>query len=259
MPELPDLQVFSYNLQKILAGKKVKEVDVLVTKKLNVTVAELQSKLVNQELRAIKRVGKELQFEFGNGHVLALHLMLHGELSLFKGGEIPKFTILDIIFSNGTGLALSDFQKAATPTLDPAISDAPDALSANINADYFINLFKDKDAAVKNILLDQKLIRGIGNAYADEILWEARISPFSIAHKIPAKKIKDLVHAIKKVLQDAEQQLLKSHPDIISGEYREFLKIHGPKIKMSPAGAEVLVKKVGSRKTYYTSEQELFS
>ena len=258
MPELPDLQVFSRNLQKEIAGNKLTAIKVHVAKNLNVTAGELQKALLHQQLNAVKRIGKELHFEFDNGHVLGLHLMLHGELTLFEDHDVPKFTIIEMNFSNGKGLALSDFQKLATPTLNPDSSAVPDALSEKVNLTYFKNLFSSKAAAVKNILLDQKLIRGIGNAYADEILWEARISPFSLANKIPEDKIKTLVDAIKSVLKDAEKQLLKAHPDIISGEYREFLKIHGAKIKESPTGAEVQVKRVGSRKTYFTNEQELF-
>jgi len=259
MPELPDLQLFSRNLHQKLAGKKLIEIKVLVAKNLNVTEKTLQETLLDRQLHAVKRIGKELHFEFDNDHVLALHLMLHGELHYFDDDDLPKFTILAMGFSNGKGLALSDFQKMATPTLNPAPSTALDALSEEVHPDFFKKLLHNSKATIKNILLDQKLIRGIGNAYADEILWDARISPFSIAGKIPDEKIYALVKSIKSVLLDAEKQLGLAHADIISGEYREFLNIHGPQIKKSPTGAEVLIKKTSGRKTYYTEEQELFT
>ncbi len=101
MPELPDLQLFSQNLQKEVAGNRLVEINVPVTKNLNVTEATLQKALHDQQLHAVKRVGKELHFEFDNEHVLGLHLMLHGELHLFKGNDVPKFTILLMVFSNG--------------------------------------------------------------------------------------------------------------------------------------------------------------
>lgn len=72
-------------------------------------------------------------------------------------------------------------------------------------------------------------MRGVGNAYADEILWHARISPFSVSSKIPEAKLKDLVKAIKSVLEDAEQNILKSNPGIINGEVRDFMDIHNSK------------------------------
>ena len=114
-------------------------------------------------------------------------------------------------------------------------------------------------AIVKNVLLDQKVIRGIGNAYADEILWDAGISPFSISNKIPTASIKALVKSIKHVLEHAEKQIKKTNPDIISGEVRDFLLIHNAKKDKSPSGAAILQKTAGGRKTYYTDEQELFS
>ena len=79
MPELPDLQAFSQNLQKRLGGKVVNEVTEHTTK-LNVSAAELKKALEGQTLKEVRREGKELYFEFKNGSVLALHLMLHGQL-----------------------------------------------------------------------------------------------------------------------------------------------------------------------------------
>jgi formamidopyrimidine-DNA glycosylase len=254
MPELPDLQLFSRNLHQKLAGLQVKEIDVPVLRKLNVPKATLEKALVGQTLTTVKREGKTLHFIFDNDHVLQLHLMLNGELVL--GTEPTKHTILSVTFSDGTMLSLTDFRKMANATLDPEPSDAPDALA--VDTMFFEELLSSKKTTIKNLLLDQHIIRGIGNAYADEILWHARISPFSKADQIPKDKIKDLSKAVKTVLQDAEQQLIKSHPDLISGEIRDFLKIHGAKIKESPTGAPVLMEKTDSRKTYYTEEQVLF-
>ena len=254
MPELPDLQLFSRNLHQKLAGLKVKEIDAPVPGKLNVPQGTLEKAIVGHTLKTVKRDGKTLHFIFDNDHVLQLHLMLNGELVL--GKEPAKHTILSLGFSDGTILSLTDFRKMANATLDPEPTDAPDALA--VDTKFFEELLGSKKTAIKNILLDQHLIRGIGNAYADEILWHARISPFSKADQIPKDKIKDLSKAVKTVLQDAEKQLIKSHPDIISGEIRDFLKIHGAKIKESPTGAPVLMEKTGSRKTYYTDEQALF-
>ncbi|WP_432710971.1 DNA-formamidopyrimidine glycosylase family protein [Pedobacter sp.] len=254
MPELPDLQLFSRNLHQKLAGLQLNEIDVPVSGKLNVPKSTLEKAIVGHTLKSVKRDGKTLHFIFDNGHTLQLHLMLNGELVL--GEETPKHTIISFRFSDGSKVSLTDFRKMANATLDPEPSNAPDALE--VDAEFFEALLGTKKTAIKNILLDQQLIRGIGNAYADEILWQARISPFSKADQIPKAKIKELSKAVTTVLQDAEKQLIKSHPDIISGEIRDFLKIHGAKIKESPTGAPVLMKKTGSRKTYYTDEQTLF-
>ena len=106
--------------------------------------------------------------------------------------------------------------------------------------------------------MDQKIIGGIGNAYADEILWQARIAPQSIAGKIPEKEAAGLAKAIREVLQNAEKQILESHPDIISGEYRDFMAVHGSKIRNSPTGKPVETARIGGRKTYFTREQKVY-
>jgi len=256
MPELPDLQVFSRNLTKALKGKKLEKIEVKIAQKLNVTEKELSDALVGETLINVTRVGKELHLEFENKHVLGLHLMLHGQLFIFNKTNGHKFTIIELLFDDGTGLTLTDFQKAATPTLNPADNDTPDALDFEEN--YLASKLGATKTPVKTVLMDQKVLRGIGNAYADEILYDAKLSPFSPSNKIPVDKIKQLTKSIKTVLEDAEKHILKAHPDIISGEYREFLQVHLPKKKETPKGETIYQKPVGSRKTYYTDSQELF-
>ncbi|HEK21322.1 Fpg/Nei family DNA glycosylase [Mucilaginibacter sp.] len=256
MPELPDLEVFSHNLEKRLKGKTIARLTSHTTK-LNVTEKELQDTLHGQKIAAVYREGKELYFKWSNGDILALHLMLHGKLFYFKDKNDQKFPVIELMFTDGSGLVLTDFQKAATPTLNPEPKTAPDALSDEADADYYKTILAKKKTTIKTILLDQKIVRGIGNAYADEILWHARISPFSVANKIPEHKLKDLVKAIHKVLTEAQQQIIKHNPDIIAGEVRDFMLIHHPKKQSSPGGAPIQIDN-GTRKTYYTSEQELF-
>jgi formamidopyrimidine-DNA glycosylase len=258
MPELPDLQVFSRNLTKTFVGKTLKQIKVPVSKRLNVSIPKLKSTLEDQKLTAINRVGKELYFEFKDGNVLALHLMLRGKLYAFEETNEEKYTIIELHFSEGSGLAMTDFQGQATPTLNPEERDAPDALSKKMTSNFLKEQLAKSKAVVKNLLLDQHVIRGIGNAYADEILWDAGISPFSISNKIPADKVKDLLKSIKNVLKKAEQSILKTHPAIISGEVRDFMLIHNSKKEKSPTGAAIEVKTAGARKTYYTKEQTLY-
>ncbi len=259
MPELPDLQVFSRNLDKKLAGKTLEKVTVPNDKKLNVSVKSLQSTLQGQKLEKVHRVGKELHLDFKGGDVLGLHLMLRGQLHLFENKNDHKHTVIALLFDDGAGLAMTDGFGQATPTLNPEDREAIDALSPKMTAAFLKEQLQGTKAAVKNVLLDQNIIRGIGNAYADEILWDARISPFSAANKIPEASVKALAHSIKEVLHNAEKHILKHHPDIISGEVRDFMDIHNPKKTHSPKGAAIQHKTVGGRKTYYTEEQELYT
>lgn len=256
MPELPDLQVFSRNLTKKYRGKVLEQVNV-ESKKLNVPLKELKEALEGQELTGVSRVGKELHFEFINGQVLGLHLMLHGQLKEFDKKNEYDFTIIDLLFDDASGLALTDFQKAAAPTLNPEDTGVPDAL--DIDLEYLCKKLAATRTPIKTVLLNQHILRGIGNAYADEILWDAKLSPFSPSNKIPEAKVKGLLKSIKSVLEHAEKEIIKARPDIISGEVRDFLVVHQPRKKETTSGATIHQKEVGSRKTYYTDEQELFS
>ena len=258
MPELPDLQVFSKNLARVLKGKKVSAVALRNRKKANVSEKDFNRHLAGQSVEKIYREGKEIHIKFKNKTVLGLHMMLRGQLSFFEGTNDKRFSVIEIHFQDGTGLAMSDYQGQATPTLNPVPRNSPDALSKEVNFKFLKARFEKSKAAVKNLLLDQDFVRGIGNAYADEILWTARISPFSLSNQIPDERIKALPKAIRSVLTSAEKKILKSNPDIIGGEVRDFLKIHNSKKEKSPGGAKILHKVVGARKTYYTSEQLLF-
>ena len=258
MPELPDLQAFRHNLARRLTGKQVEKIHATVTKKLNTSEKELQRALIGASVTSVYRDGKELHFAFDNGNVLALHLMLKGQLHFFDGKNEQRFPIVEIHFAGGPGLAMSDFQKQATVTLNPEPRIAPDALSDDAGYEYLKERLHRSKTSIKKLLTDQKIIRGIGNAYADEILWHARISPFSTCNKIPDAAIIKLAKSIKSVCAKAEKSILKENPDIIGGEIRDFMAIHNQELKQSPTKANIHVKETGGKKTYYTDEQILY-
>jgi formamidopyrimidine-DNA glycosylase len=258
MPELPDLEVFAANLETRFKNKTLEEVEVIVAKKLNVSEKKLKAALEGHKLSSVLREGKTLQLHFAGGNVLGLHLMLHGQIKLIENDDDVKFKIIEFRFNGDNRFALTDFQKQATPTLNPAHTDVPDALSREFTLDYFSDKLSKKRVEIKQVLMDQKIVRGIGNTYADEILWKARISPFSTAGAIPHEKVKELHSAIEEVLRKEIMQLTKAIPDSFNAEVRDFLKIHNPKLTESPTGHTIKVDKQSGRKTYYTIEQIQF-
>jgi formamidopyrimidine-DNA glycosylase len=254
MPELPDLQVFSRNLNKVLRGKKLLKIKLPGIK--SSLAANIKKSLEAQKLVKVYRDGKELRFAFQNKKILGIHLMLRGRLQWATFGTDLKHVLTELIFENKT-LILTDYQRRARIFLDPPATKVPDALSKQVNEKFWKDTLQSK-AGIKNLLLDQHQVRGIGNAYADEILWKAGISPFSVSNKIPASKIKMLARSVKAVLADAEKKIAKAEPGIIGGEIRDFLIIHNAKQKKSPSGAAIKKKSSGGRPTYFTNEQELF-
>lgn len=257
MAELPDLTVFAQILSRRFKGKALKELEVKVTKKLNVTVTQLKDKLEGKKLTKVLRYGKTLHFHFGK-EVLQVHLMLRGELQgLDNDSELPKYTVLAFHFSGGKGFAVTDILRAAICTLNPDAVKAPDALE--MEEEYFIGVLSKSKKMVKEVLMDQKKMRGIGNSYADEILWDARISPFSVSSAIPQKIVKDLFRSLASVLKEAIKAIAKANEDELRGELRNFMKVHGAKLRKSPSGAVVKSEKIGGRTSYYTDEQQLYS
>lgn len=258
MPEIPDLEIFARNLLKVFKNKTLEKLELVVPRKLKVSEAELKAAFEGHKLTDVKREGKTLQLHFGGGNVLGVHLMLHGRLHPLGGDEEVKFQIIRFWFKGGEGFAVTDWQKQATPTLNPESSKVPDALSKEMNLAYFKKVVAGSEAHIKNLLKDQKKIRGLGNAYVDEILWLARIHPFSIASKIPEDKIAGLHKAIAKVLTEETKALGKAIPESYAIELRDFLKIHHHGLEKSPTGYTIKTEKREGQNTYFTDEQELF-
>lgn len=258
MPELPDLTVFAENLSPQVMGEKVAEVNWHHRGRLNATAKELSSSLVGSFISRVERAGKEVCFTMDNGNLLFVHLMLNGQFVLAPRGKIASFAILTILFENGKALAVQDPKGLATISLNPRREDVPDALE--VDEDLLKRLIAAKPKMLaKAFLIDQKILRGIGNAYADEILWKAGISPRSVVGKLPDKAITALSTAVHSVLDAAIDQLRTNHPGIIAGEVRDFLAVHNPSRTVSTDGYPIRVENISSKKTYFTDGQVLYA
>lgn len=256
MPELPDIEIFTRSLDKIFAGKKLQKVKIVNGRKLPNKPAEYTKTLTGKKLSKVYRSGKEMRFVFTDGTILGLHLMLTGDVFVFEKKNDHHSTIAELYFGD-KNLALTDRMKNAHITLNPVDKEGVDALSPKLNVKYMTEALQRK-TQIKKLLINQDNIRGIGNSYSDEILWEARISPYSIAEKIPADKIKDLVAAIKKVLKNEIKNIAKKYTGKINVEVKEFLRIHTKTSPTSPTGAPIIIDTHGMMKTYYTKEQKLY-
>jgi formamidopyrimidine-DNA glycosylase len=257
MAELPDLTVFAQILTRKFKGQVLAELEITEARKLNVSAMAMKSALEGRELTEVRRSGKTLQLLFGDDQVLGLHLMLRGELVELTNEETPRFQILAFHFKGGDGFAVIDLQKHATPTLQPVAVAAPDALA--MDETYFTGLLAKKRTVVKTLLMDQKLMRGIGNSYADEILYHAGISPFSIARSIPEKTAVKLFNSVRTVLERAIRDIAEANGDELTGELKDFMQLHNPALEVTAKGEPVKKDKIGGRTTYYTDSQELFA
>lgn len=259
MPELPDLTVFAENLDKRVTGKKITSVSCGQYLRLNVAHGAVAHALQGAAFEAVERWGKEVRFLTDNGRVLHVHLMLTGGFVITTSPDSATHARLTIGFADGSFLLVNDEKGMVTAALDPEKGDAaPDALA--VTAEVLQRLAdRFPKAKAKAFLLDQKVMRGIGNAYADEILWTARIAPQSLVGKLPVEAIRALADAIPLVLQQAIVAIKERNPGIIAGEIRDFLQVHNLSRTVSPTGRPIVKEKIVQKTTYYTDEQKLYS
>jgi formamidopyrimidine-DNA glycosylase len=259
MPELPDLELYTSNLKKKFCNDRIDDVVILRDKKLNVGKDEVIAALKGSVLEDIIREGKELWFRFSSGSTLSVHLMLKGRFDHVETEKNVKYKIALLKFEQSHHLVISDQLGWATLTLNPSLPNVPDALSEAFDLGYLKEkLSKRKSDLVKPFLLNQNIVRGIGNAYVDEILWDCKVSPSSKCNSLPDKAVEDLYNSIRQVLQNAVQELVRATPSAINGEYRDFLNVHNPNRKLTPSGYEIKIEQIASKTTYYTDEQILY-
>jgi formamidopyrimidine-DNA glycosylase len=257
MPELPDIEVFTRNLNKIFSGKKLLKIKIVNGQKLKDSVNAYPKAINGKMLEKIYRSGKEMRFQFSGGVLLGLHLMLTGDIFIFGKTNDHHSAIAEFYFADGSGLVLTDRMKNANIKLNPVDKLGVDAISQQLNFKYLKAAFKRK-TTIKKLLTDQDVIRGIGNSYSDEILWQAKISPYSIAAAIPDDRIKALVPIIKSTLKKETEQIYKKYKGKINVEVKEFLQIHTKNKMESPTGFPIIIDQKGMMKTYYTKEQVLY-
>lgn len=259
MPELPDLEVYAKNLRRELVGKKLTRLDVYKESKANVSKKELESTLLYSHLIEIIREGKELIFVFSNNNKVSIHLMLEGRFDLLDNDESIQFKSFVFGFDESINLIVSDPRGWAKLEFAPRQTCTPDALSHDFSTEYLTQKIAEKKTKnIKSFLLDQNIVRGIGNAYSDEILWHARISPESKCGKLPGSAIGQLFDSIKFVLMEAVGEILKIEPNAINGEVRDFMKVHNKIKKQTATGYMIKTKKIASKTTYFTEEQVLY-
>ena len=258
MPELPDLEVFKENVYKKLTSKRLVSINIYHHQKVTTPQNVLTEELKDRELTAINRFGKELLFDFEEGKILAVHLMLNGRISIVNDVDAVaniKFKILALNFEKES-IVFSDMGGLCTIKYKPVSDGVPDALGTDFTLEYFFNIaHKKSNMNIKAFLINQKIVKGIGNAYVDEILWRARISPHSKVGKIPEEVLVELYHAIDTVLKEAVDSIKAIAPDIISGEERSFLQVHNKSKKQTETGFPIMVERIASKTTYYTKEQ----
>ena len=261
MPELPDLHIYAKNLSKLTVNEEVTDVAVAKGARTNAPPEAFAASLKGVVVQAVERQGKEMFFLLSNGNRLAVHLMLFGRFDFFppkrETNRVKGGWMFCLKFGDNSVLSVSDTSNMCRISLNPQKSTTPDVMDSTFSFDYFMKkAHKHTRTNVKQFLIDQKIMRGIGNAYADEILYKANVSPVSVVGKIPAEIMRGLYDDIRAVLLWAIDSIEIIAPQSINGEERGFLKVHRKDIKVTERGEEIIIKTVAQKKTYYTAAQK---
>lgn len=238
MPELPEVEVTRLGIAPGLTGLRTTAV-VARTPKLRYPIPEnLDALLCDRVLQSVTRRAKYLLLDFGHGRLL-LHLGMSGSLRLLPAGTTPeKHDHLDIVFGK-TILRLRDPRRfGAALWLSGQESHSlldvlgPEPLSDSFNARWLHAALKKRGTAIKPTLMDGHLVVGIGNIYASESLFRARISPKTIASKVSLHRLERLVPEIKATLEAAIAKGGSSlrdfiHSDGSSGYFQQEYFVYG--------------------------------
>ncbi len=261
MPELPELIVFAGNITKRTAEKNIKNIIVYRQKSLDCELCALKDRIIGRYINNVFAEGKEMYFEFSNEDVISVHLMRYGKIYLGSDGsfEDMKRKIFQIDFEEGLSLLICDPQSFCRIKYNPEINEIPDVISDRFSKEYFLNIVqKFKRKNIKTLLTDQKVMRGIGNAYADEILYKSCISPRSIVGKIPNERIDVLYFVIQDIIKWAVSEIIKADSETINGEIRDYMKVHNENLSITKKGESIHVEIISSKKTYYTDSQIIY-
>jgi formamidopyrimidine-DNA glycosylase len=262
VPELPDIVVYIEALEKRIQGSVLERVRVASPFLLRTAVPPL-SKVEGKKVVELRRLGKRICFGLEGDLWLVLHLMIAGRLHWYdEGAKAAKGRSLAVFqFSTGSlTLTEAGTQKRASlhvvegeaglENLDPGGLEVFDA-----SEEEFAQAIRAKNHTLKRALTDPHILSGIGNAYSDEILFEARLSPFTLTQKLSDAEVAKLFAAIKKTLTDWVKRLraeaVKGFPEKVTA-FRPDMATHGKYREPCPrCGSKIQRIRYGANETNY--------
>ncbi|WP_220741158.1 bifunctional DNA-formamidopyrimidine glycosylase/DNA-(apurinic or apyrimidinic site) lyase [Leuconostoc miyukkimchii] len=188
MPELPEVETVRRGLENLIVGSQITQVKLPYPKVITGDSEAFITGVLNASFVSIDRRGKYLLLRLSNGHTIVSHLRMEGQYSVEPTATLPYkhteiiFELSDQrdVFYNDTRrfgrmtLATTNHEVIAVPSLGKL---GPEPTEEDLSLDYMVSVFARSKKPVKSFLLDQNQIAGIGNIYADEVLWQSKIHP----------------------------------------------------------------------------------
>ena len=207
MPELPEVETVRRTLAPVVERRTIAAVSFVWPRTCVGDPRATEARLTGQYIERLERCGKYLLFRLrrdGRGSVLVVHLRMTG--NLLVNGARGEFTRASMSLDDGTAVVFQDVRKFGRwqwserlPARLAALGPEP----LEIGCDEFADRLRSRRARLKALLLDQEFLRGLGNIYADEALFRARLHPLRSAESVGPRKTRDLHGAIRAVLQEA--------------------------------------------------------
>lgn len=268
MPELPEVETILRSLEPKALGRRIQKVAVLNEK----TIKKPDPKtfatcLQGEEITGFDRRGKYLIIEIGSSMVLVVHLRMTGRLIFIESSVTDsKYTRVIFYLDRGKELHFQDIRKFGTMHLlnsqelgvfQPFKALGYDALDPRLTLDLFIDLLKGRRGQIKGLLLNQSFIAGIGNIYANEILYKAGIQPQRLSDSLDLREQERLHQAIRQVIKSAIRCHGTTLRDYVDGdgnrgEFQNMLRVHCRAGEPCPnCGNSIARIKQGGRSSYY--------
>lgn len=281
MPELPEVETVRAGLSQFILGKTIADITYDWPKSFPNAPADGGKFLVGSRIVAIRRRAKVLIIDLSSDYSLVIHLKMTGQL-VYRGagehfgaghpngslvGNLPdKTTRVTLTFSDKTKLFFNDQRKFGWMRLLPTIEVeqldffqkvGPEPLSADFSAEDFVSrLSRRAKSGIKAVLLDQTVVAGIGNIYADESLWAAKIHPETRVVDVPAETLRALYVELRRILQLSIEKGGSTDRNYVNaegkrGSYLTFANVFRRQGQPCPrCGTAIIKTKVAGRGTH---------
>ena len=260
MPELPEVQTVINDLQTRVLNKKV---TAIISFRQGTVINKLdQNDIFPFQISNINRRGKYIIFHTDKDFQIVAHLRMTGKFIYHKDSTFEDAYIrAQILLDDKTSLLFKDVRCFGTIQLVKNYHQLTafqklgvEPLSKEFSVNYLKDKLKNRTAPIKNILLNQNIIAGLGNIYANEILFRGKISPLKRANKLSLKNLKSIVQNTKDVLSEALKKNGTTIHDFHSvdektGEFQSFLQVYQK--KNCPCGNTIKRIKQAGRSTFY--------
>lgn len=266
MPEIAEVETVRNTLKNMILNKEIIDVNIIYPKMIESDVLEFKKILKSRKFIDIKRIGKWLLFDLSDYYLLS-HLRMEGKFFVKNHNEpIEKHEHVIISFKDHTDLRYHDTRKFGRMNLvkkeninsvEAIKKQGIEPNDERLTKEYLYNAIKKKNIPIKTVLLDQTIISGLGNIYANEVLFQARINPLMKARDLTIKNCEDIIESSNEIIKKAIEMggtTIKSYTSSlgVTGRFQNYLMVHkrnGLPCKRCNTNIEII--KIGGRSTYY--------